>query len=274
MRHRAVAGQFYPATKEGLDTLIRDLFIHPLGPGNMPTLVSDGERKIEGGIVPHAGYIYSGPIAAHFYHDLALDGYPEVFIILGPNHYGMGSGIATTLDDFLTPYGVARVDKKLAMSIAKEIIDIDTHAHRYEHSIEVQLPFLQFFKREIKIVPITMLIQEMEAAVEVGKIIRESVETLGRDAVIIASSDFSHYVPRNVAYKHDSMAIEKIVERDVDGFYKVIYENNITLCGYGPITAMLTATRGKVELLKYATSGDIQSMEEVVGYASLKVVKV
>ena len=274
MRHPAVAGQFYPGTREGLDTLIRDIFMHPLGPGNLPTLVSDGERKIEGGVVPHAGYIYSGPIAAHFYHNLALDGYPEVFIILGPNHYGMGSGIATTFDDFLTPYGVARIDKALAKSIAREIIDIDPVAHTYEHSIEVQIPFLQFFKKEIKIVPIVMLIQEMDAAVEVGKIIREGVDSLGRDAVIIASSDFSHYVPKNVAYKRDSMAIDRIVKRDVNGFYRTIYQNNITICGYGPITAMLTATRGKVELLKYATSGDVQPMNEVVGYASMKVVKV
>ena len=274
MRHPAVAGQFYPGTREGLDTLIRDLFLHPLGPGNLPTLVNDGERKIEGGIVPHAGYIYSGPVASHFYHDLALDGYPDVFVIIGPNHYGVGSGIATTFDDFLTPYGVARVDKELAKSIARDIIDIDDEAHRYEHSIEVQIPYLQFFKKEIKIVPITMLIQEMEAAVEVGKIIRESVNSLGRDAVIIASSDFSHYVPKNIAYKRDAMAIDRIVKRDIEGFYRTILENKITICGYGPITAMLTATRGKVELLKYATSGDVQPMDEVVGYASFKVVKV
>ncbi len=274
MRPAAVAGQFYPSTAEGLDTLIRDLFLHPLGPGKLPTLVSDGARKIEGGIVPHAGYIYSGPVAAHFYHDLALDGYPDVFVILGPNHYGMGSGIATTLDDFLTPYGVARIDKELAKSIAREIIDIDPIAHRYEHSIEVQIPFLQFFRREIKIVPISMLMQEKEAAIEVGKIIREEVENLGRDAVIIASSDFSHYVPKNIAYNRDSLVIEKIIKRDVDSLYKVIYKHNITMCGYGPITAMLTATKGKVELLKYATSGDVQPMSEVVGYASFKVVKV
>ncbi len=274
MRHPAVAGQFYPSTREGLDTLIRDLFLHPLGPGNLPTLVNDGERKIEGGIVPHAGYIYSGPVASHFYHDLALDGYPDVFVIIGPNHYGVGSGIATTFDDFLTPYGVARVDKELAKNIARDIVDIDDEAHRYEHSIEVQIPYLQFFKKEIKIVPITMLIQEMEAAVEVGKIIRESVNSLGRDAVIIASSDFSHYVPKNIAYKRDAMAIDRIVKRDIEGFYRTIFENKITICGYGPITAMLTATRGKVELLKYATSGDVQPMDEVVGYASFKVVKV
>ncbi len=271
MRPPAVAGQFYPSTKDGLDALIPDLFLHPLGPGEVPRLNIGGERKIEGGIVPHAGYVYSGPVAAHFYAALAKDGYPETFIIIGPNHYGVGAPVATTLEDFETPYGVARVDKELAKEIAKGIVAIDEDAHRYEHSVEVQIPFLQFFKKDIQIVPITMLVQEEPIAVELGKVIRSAIESLGRDVVIIASSDFSHYVPKKTAYKKDAKAIEKIRSRDIEGLYRVIYKHNITMCGYGPISAMLTATRGEVELLKYATSGDVQEMKEVVGYASFKV---
>ncbi len=269
MRYPAVAGQFYPADEKELDVLIRELYLHPLGPGEIPALVQDGPRKIKGGVVPHAGYVFSGPVAAHFYHELAHDGFPESFIIIGPNHYGVGSPIALTMEDFATPYGVARIDRELAKELAKELVDVDSTAHRYEHSIEVQLPFLQFLKREIKFVPITMLSQEYEVAVELGKVIREVTE--GRDVVIIASSDFSHYVPRNSAYSRDSMAIEKIIAGDIRGLYDVIYRYNITMCGYGPVAAMLTATRGRGKLLKYATSGDVQPMSDVVGYAAIKV---
>ncbi len=269
MRKAAVAGQFYPSDREELDSLIHNLFVHPLGPGKVPSLVGDGPRRLIGGVVPHAGYIYSGAVASHFYYNLALDGYPETFIIIGPNHYGVGSGVATTLEDFSTPYGVARNDKELTRRIARGIVDIDPTAHIYEHSIEVQIPFLQFFKKEIKIVPITMLLQEYEIAIELGNIIKDEIE--GRDVVIIASSDFSHYVPKNVAYANDHLAIDKILKRDVKGLYNTIYKRNITMCGYGAVSAMLTATVGDVKLLKYATSGDVHPMNEVVGYAAIKV---
>ncbi len=269
MRRAAVAGQFYPSNDKELEILIRELFLHPLGPGNIPTLSPDGPRKIIGGVVPHAGYIFSGPVAAHFYHALAKDGFPETFIILGPNHYGVGSGIAVATEDFKTPFGVAKIDRELAKEIARDIVDMDNYAHRYEHSIEVQLPFLQFFKRNIKFVPISMLLQEYEVAIEVGRIIRDAIG--GRDAVVIASSDFSHYVPKDWAYKHDALAIEKIVEGDIKGLYKVLAEHRITMCGYGPVAAMLEATKGKAKILKYATSGDVQPMGDVVGYAAIKV---
>ena len=269
MRLPAVAGQFYPSDEKQLEILIRELFLHPLGPGYVPTLSPDGPRKIVGGVVPHAGYIFSGPVAAHFYAELAKDGFPDTFVILGPNHYGVGSGVAIATEDFKTPFGVVKIDRELAKDIARDVIDLDNYAHRYEHSIEVQLPFLQFFKKNIKFVPISMLLQEYELAIEVGKIIREAID--GKNAVIIASSDFSHYVPKKLAYSNDSLAIERIVERDIKGLYRVLRENNITMCGYGPVAAMLEATRGKPKLLKYATSGDVQPMNEVVGYASIKV---
>ncbi len=269
MRYPAVAGQFYPSSPDDLDSLLPQLFMHPIGPGDVPTLVSEGPRKIVGGIVPHAGYIFSGPVAAHFYRELALDGFPKTFIIIGPNHYGIGSGIAVCTDDFLTPYGKVKVNRELVRELVRDIIDADCTAHRYEHSIEVQLPFLQFFKKDIEFVPITMLIQEMEAAIRVGEIIRDSIK--GEDVVVIASTDFSHYVPHKMAYKRDCLAIEKIIKKDIAGLYRVIFSKNITMCGYGPVAAMLTAVDGEVSLLKYATSGDVQPMDDVVGYAALKV---
>ncbi len=271
MRRAAVAGQFYPSRARELEIILNEVFLHPLGPGSVPQLNPNGPRRIRGGVVPHAGYVFSGPVAAHFYHALARDGFPESFIIIGPNHYGVGSGVAVATEDFETPFGRVKIDNELARAIGRELIAMDDYAHRYEHSIEVQLPFLQFFKRDIKFVPISMLLQEYEVAVEVGKIIREAID--GRDVVVIASSDFSHYVPKKVAYQNDALAIERIINGDVKGLYEVIERHRITMCGYGPVAAMLTAVDGKAHLLKYATSGDVHPMDEVVSYAAIEVLR-
>lgn len=271
MRNSAVSGQFYPGDKEDLKNLIREVFLHNIGPGKIPTLKLSGPRNIVGGIVPHAGYIYSGPVAAHFYNALAEDGFPETFIIIGPNHYGLGAGVAITTQDFKTPLGVVKNDIELSKKLYRDIIDNDVNAHLYEHSIEVQLPFLQFFDTNIKFVPVVMLDQEYETAIEVGNIIKEAIK--GKDVVIIASSDFSHYVPREIAYKNDHLLIEKIIKGDPSDFYNTLIKHDISACGYGPIVAMLHALNGRPSLLKYATSGDVYKMDKVVGYTAIKVEK-
>lgn len=269
MRIPAVSGEFYPSEPKELRRAIESAFLHPLGPGIVPSLSEIRKGKIIGGVVPHAGYIYSGPVASHFYSALAEDGFPESFIIIGPNHTGMGSLISITMEDFQTPFGIARIDVELAKKLHKEIVDLDPEAHIYEHSIEVQLPFLQFFKSGIKFVPIVMMAQEYDFALELSKIIREAIKE--KDVVIIASSDFSHYVPRQMAYENDMKGIEKIMEGDIKGFYDALKKYKITACGYGPIATMLLATGKKGKLLKYATSGDVFKMGEVVGYASMVV---
>lgn len=266
IREPAVAGQFYPSTYKELIELLKEMFIR--GPGKVPEVNYSGSRKIIGGIVPHAGYIFSGHVAAHFYYELAIDGFPETVIIIGPNHHGIGAGVATTFEDFKTPLGVVRVDKELAKDIVGDIILNDPSAHRYEHSIEVQLPFILFLRAEVKFVPISMYLQDISIAKQVGEIIREACR--GKDVVVIASSDFSHYVPKDVARKKDMLAIEKIVSGDVDGFYKTILRYDITVCGYGPIISVMSFCNSKGSLLKYATSGDVYPMEDVVGYASIK----
>ncbi|MGC8663171.1 MAG: AmmeMemoRadiSam system protein B [Thermoplasmata archaeon] len=269
MREPIAAGQFYPEILSDLENAIEHAFIDPLGPGKIPTLSGLRMGKIVGGIVPHAGYMYSGPVAAHFYSELALDGFAESFIIIGPNHTGYGSLISLSLEDYKTPFGIVRIDKDLANKIHKDIVDIDPLAHKYEHSVEVQLPFLQFFKKEIKIVPIVMMGQDYEFAEALSGIIKEAID--GRDVVIIASSDFSHYIQKRLAYERDSHAINAILKKDIKGFYESLSLYNITACGYGPIATMLMATKGNPILLKYATSGDVLPMNEVVGYASFKV---
>ncbi|MDO9537699.1 MAG: AmmeMemoRadiSam system protein B [Thermoplasmata archaeon] len=270
MRYASVAGQFYSGTEAALLKELEDCFNHELGPGKVPELNKSGERRIRGIVSPHAGFMYSGPIAAHGFAALAEDGFPDVFVILGPNHHGLGSGVAITTHDFETPLGTMQNDKELARKIRTGIVDDSMLAHRHEHSIEVQLPFIQFFARDRKFVPVSMLMQDHKSATQVGKSVRDAIGD--RDAVIIASTDFSHYISPEAAKEKDMLAIDRILDLDTKGLYDTVRKNRITMCGFGPVIAMLEAVQGsEAELLKYANSGDVKPMAEVVGYASIVV---
>lgn len=271
MRTPSVAGMFYADDEKQLRRQIEQCFMGPLGPGRLPEK-GKGRRAVMGGIVPHAGYMYSGMVAAHLYARIAQDGMPKTFVILGPNHTGRGSGLAVTTEDFQTPLGVVRVDRELAKALRKDLVDEDSEAHRAEHSIEVQLPFLQYLSPEFSFVPICMGFQDYEAAASVGKTIRDSIQ--GRDAVVIASTDLSHYVPKEVAKTKDGMALEAIRSMDPKKLFEVVRDEDISMCGYGPVMATLVACAGgKPTVLKYASSGDVQPMREVVGYASVVIEK-
>lgn len=271
MRRPAVAGQFYSDDGAALKREIEKCFMDPLGPGRIPSL-AEGGRSILGMVVPHAGYMYSGPVAAHAYAKLAEDGFPKTFVVMGPNHTGRGSGIAVASDDFQTPLGTVPLDRELAKLVARDLVDQDDEAHRAEHSIEVQLPFLQYFSPKFKVVPICMGIQDLDSAVSVGKTIRSAIK--GRDVVVIASTDLSHYVRRDVAKKKDSMVIDAIKAMDSNALYRAVEDNNISMCGYGPVIAMMTAcSGGRAQVLKYATSGDVTPMNEVVGYVAAVIGK-
>ncbi len=163
MRYPAVAGQFYEGEEKRLRMQIEMCFRHNLGPGSVPTL-EQGPRRIKGLVVPHAGFMYSGPVACHSYAHLAKDGFPESFIILGPNHTGYGSPASLADDDFETPLGVAHLERELSNSLRSEVITVDPIGHRHEHSIEVQLPFLQFLRPEIKFVPISLMAQGIDGS--------------------------------------------------------------------------------------------------------------
>ncbi len=267
VRRPAVAGQFYPAGKDELVSKIEECFEHELGPGGLPG--EEGiKRSIKGLVVPHAGYVYSGPVAAHSYKKLYEDGMPETLLILGPNHHGMGGSVAVSDEDFRTPLGDVEVDKKLAQELEGGPIKINNNAHKSEHSVEVQLPFLQYLNEDVKVVPFTFNKHDYETSKEVGERIRKATED--KDVVVIASTDFSHYVLQETAEKKDKMAIDKIIENDPKGLYEKVVDENISMCGYGPVISMMIGSGGeKGELLKYATSGDIMSMREVVGYGAL-----
>jgi len=275
VRRPSVAGQFYEGDAESLRQQIRSCFTSRLGPGLPPDEPGDIE-SIFGVVVPHAGYVFSGPVAAWSYSALFRDRVPETFIILGPNHHGIGSGVSVYPEGaWETPLGLARIDENLVSSIVRNtsIIDLDTRAHTYEHSIEVQIPFLQYLFGEINFVPITMMMQDLDTALEVGRDVYRGIAEKGVKAALVASTDFSHYVPAEVAHENDHLAIDRIVNLDAPGLFRTVEGRGITMCGYGPVIAAIEATRrmgAKAgRLLKYATSGDVSPMREVVGYASI-----
>jgi len=242
--------------------------------------VEKGSRNIVGLICPHAGYMYSGPIAAHSYHQLATDGKPDVIVILGPNHTGQGSVLALMKEGaWQTPLGDVQIDEEAATKILQrsQIIDIDPQAHAHEHSIEVQLPFLQhLYGSTFKFVPISFLIQDLESSHEVGKAIGEAFS--GENVLIIASTDMTHYEPHKIAEEKDTKALEALEKVDENEFYSTIEAQHITACGYGPVVALVSAAKllgaTKGRILCYKTSGDVTGdYSTVVGYASVVITK-
>ncbi len=268
VRKPAVAGQFYPGSEDKLKSTIKDCFNHDLGPGRLSEKKSD-LHELKGLVVPHAGYVYSGPVAAHAYSALYEDGKPDFVILIGPAHSSYSHGNASVADqDFQTPLGIIEVDSEIVEEIVKGPIAVDNQVHQREHSLEVQLPFLQYIFSDLKIVPILLSSQDLETASKVGKIINDVIS--GTKAVVIASTDFSHYVTREVANERDKSAIANILANDPQGLYDVVRSKNISMCGYGPVASMMYSTMYEdAMLLKYATSGDVSPMREVVGYAAI-----
>ena len=276
VRRPCQAGAFYAGTTKSLKTQIENCFLHEFGPGKIPEIAKEGRRQIIGFVCPHAGYMFSGAVAAHAYYQLALDGKPDVVFLFGPNHTGHGSGLAVMNDGFWrTPLGDVEIDSEFANQVVREsrIVDVDDSAHRFEHSIEVQLPFLQFlYGSEFKIVPICFLMQDLSSAREVGGAVAKVLA--GKNGVIIASSDMTHYEPQESAERKDKMVLEAVEAMDEAKLYSVIEAHRVSACGYGPIAALMTAAKilgaKEAKLLCYKTSGDvIGDYSSVVGYAAV-----
>jgi len=280
VRRPCQAGAFYEGTSDALRRQIENCFKDELGPRKLPEVAKNAPRKVIGLICPHAGYMFSGPIAAHAYYELAVDGKPDVIVIAGPNHTGYGSGLALMNEGvWRTPLGDVEIDRETANQIVHEsrIVDIDDSAHSHEHSIEVQLPFLQYlYGSEFKIVPICFLMQDLSSAREVGEAVAEVL--LDKKAVIIASSDMTHYEPQESAERKDKKVLEAIEAMDEVRFQSVIEAYNVSACGHGPIAALITAAKilggREAKLLCYKTSGDvIGDRSSVVGYAAMCFMK-
>jgi len=280
IRRPTQAGTFYAGSQQSLRAQIEECFTHELGPGSLPKVADKNLQRIVGLVSPHAGYMYSGPVAAHGYHRLAADGKPDVVVLFGPNHTGSGSVLAVMREGvWRTPLGDVEIDTATVDSILRVsgIIDVDDSAHAFEHSIEVQLPFLQFlYGSAFKFVPICFLMQGIQSSREVGSAVATALED--KNAVVIASTDMTHYEPQRMAEKKDKTAIEAMVKLDEEGLYSTIEAQRISMCGYGPTIAAITAAKAlgakKAELLCYKTSGDVVGdYSAVVGYASLVFTK-
>jgi len=224
--------------------------------------------------------MFSGPVAAHSYYALALDGIPEVVVIFGPNHTGYGSGLAAMNEGvWRTPLGDVEIDSEIADQIIRQsqIVDVDATAHRLEHSIEVQLPFLQYlYGSRFTFVPVCFAMQDLDSAKQVGEAVAKVLA--GKNAVVIASSDMTHYEPHERAAKQDRLALAAVEGLDETKFYSVVESHHISACGYGPIASLIVAAKRlgakEAKLLSYKTSGDVVGdRSSVVGYAAVSFTK-
>lgn len=281
VRKPAVAGYFYEGKKETLIKQIEWVFKHKHGPGFIPSVSEVRSKESIGFVVPHAGYIYSGPVAAHSYAKLASEGRPDVFVLLGPNHTGVGEAVSVWSEGvWETPLGSATID----VDLAKEIISNsryakpDKLAHYEEHSIEVQIPFLQYLFKDVNIVPISIMYQVPEISEDLAISIFKASSKLGKDIVVIASTDLTHYEPHAKAIEKDKEVLDKIKSLDPKGLFDLVLRKNISMCGVAPVMTLLYYAKlsgsSGVEVLKYATSGDISGDKSfVVGYSAIRILK-
>ncbi|WP_448578819.1 AmmeMemoRadiSam system protein B [Thermosphaera sp.] len=280
-RRPAVAGYFYPDDKRELEALIKWSFSHEIGPGKLPEISPSRRLETVGYVAPHAGYVYSGPVAAHTYYQMALDGVPETVVVIGTNHTGYGALVSIYPGGvWETPLGLLEVDSELAKTLADKssIAELDEYAHLEEHSVEVQLPFIQYiYGGRVRILPVVMGLHTPDVAKDVAKSLLEAVISLKRDIIIVASSDFNHYDPHSVAVRKDKEAISMILSLDPAGFYNTLLREDVSVCGPGGIMVLIEYAKlkgggsARAELLKYATSGDVSGdKSHVVGYASIR----
>lgn len=263
-REPAVAGYFYSNNVRDLKFDLSRLIVF-----------SEEKLKVKGVIAPHAGYMYSGWVAGKVYGAILP---PEIAIIIGPNHTGLGRRIAVfDGESFITPLGEVFVDKELVEDLTNSvsILSSDIMAHLHEHSIEVQIPFLQYLNPNIKIVPICLGRLNLEEIIILGGGIAESVKKRSdKYIVIIASSDFSHYVPHKIAKENDLEAIKEIINLSEEKFVTLVEEKNLSICGYIPIAVTINACKTlgatNAKLIDYMTSGDvIKDYDSVVGYGGI-----
>lgn len=272
-RKPAVSGLFYPSKKEELLQTIKSLFLDSkFGPGALPP--TREKARIYGIISPHAGYIYSGAVAASAFYEISSSNFDTV-VIIGPNHYGIGTEVGTMKEGiWITPIGKTRIDEALAREISDycDIVKFDPIAHSRDHCIEVQIPFLQYINEGATILPIILRNQDKNTSIELGKCLAKLIKN--RNVMLIASSDLTHYEPNDRAYAKDTKLISSISRMNISHFYSVLENSRVTACGYGAIATVMSAAKeiGAVtgKLVRYATSGDITGdISSVVGYSSI-----
>ena len=262
-RKPAVAGTFYSGGADALNMQVASL---------IPT--NPKRRQVKALMSPHAGLMYSGAVAGSVYAAIEP---PSTFVLLGPNHTGLGSPVAIMSEgQWAIPTANIRIDTGLASDIAArtEIVSQDSEAHAREHSLEVQLPFIASVAPNAKIVPMAIMHAALDELIALGEAIAEAVMAADYPVVIAASSDMSHFIPHESAMELDRLAIDRVLELDPEGLLSVVRHEGITMCGVLPAVVMLAAAKKlgakETELTGYATSGEISGdMQSVVGYAGI-----
>lgn len=265
LRNSAVAGRFYPRDPEELRAELRTYSSQ--APTQAPV-------RAFGCIVPHAGYMYSGHVAGAVFARLEI---PECCVVLGPNHTGMGGAFAIMSEgEWETPLGRIPVDGPLAAALkqACPLLLEDSNAHRAEHAIEVELPFLQMRQPDLRFVPIVLGTGQLESLEQLGLALADIIAARSQPVLIVTSSDMNHYESDAATRAKDGKAIERILALDAPGLHRVVTQQDVSMCGFGPAIVMMTAAKKmgaqSAELVKYATSGDISGDRQmVVGYAGL-----
>lgn len=265
IRNAVVAGQFYPGSAGGLKGMIE-------------TMVDDKAEKVEaiGLVSPHAGYVYSGVVAGAV---ISRVKFKDTFVILGPNHTGRGKAFSIMTDGaWETPLGEVKIDSELGKGIldSSSYLEEDHAAHQFEHSLEVQVPFLQYFKPDVRIVPIILAHADGATYRKIGAELAGAIKESKKGVVILASSDMTHYEPHETARKKDRQAIDAILDLNEDELLRRVDEFDISMCGYVPVASLISAAKElgakKAELVKYQTSGDTSGdYSSVVGYAGILV---
>lgn len=262
----AVADRFYPAEPEGLRRMVAQL---------MPAVTEANKRSALAVVLPHAGYVYSGATAGA---TLAQVQVPETVLILGPNHHGRGQTLAMGRTDWQMPLGTVPIDQTLAEAIlhSSSLIVADEEAHRFEHSLEVQLPFLQLAQPRLRMVPLVVAHLSYADCQQVARELAVAIGSLRRPVLLVASTDMSHYESRQQASRKDQLAIDRLLAMDPQGLYTTVLGQRISMCGIMPTTiALLTAMElgaSKTELVRYTDSGEASGdTSQVVGYAGLVI---
>jgi len=264
-RQPAVAGQFYAGSSKKLHSDLAEL---------LPE--SRGTKKVTGIIAPHAGYVYSGAIAGAVYGSIRI---PATVLILGPNHHGGGAAAALYPDgEWLTPLGPVTINSRLNSLLQQHVPQSrpDTVAHEFEHSLEVQVPFIQYLRPDATVSAICLGHGEFAAVRQIGEGIAAAILAYGEDVLIVASSDMTHYESAESARRKDELALAKVLDFDPQGLLQVCRSERITMCGVVPTAAMLVAAgllgATQAELVAYGTSGDVTGDDrQVVAYAAVAV---
>jgi MEMO1 family protein len=267
VRHPAVAGRFYPGNAEVLREQVRTYLCQPSAYKPIRAL---------GCIAPHAGYVYSGHVAGAVFAGLDI---PKLCIVICPNHTGIGHTLAIMSEGvWQTPLGDVPIDSQFAAVLMQRctLLHEDSSAHLNEHAVEVELPFLQVRQPDLKFIPIALGTSQLELLEQLGDAIADVIAAQNDPILIVASSDMNHYESDAITRIKDQSAIEPMLKLDARALYEVVIQRNVSMCGFGPAVAMLTATKKlgatSAELVKYATSGDISGDRNlVVGYAGVIV---